>query len=330
MHAGTQQFTTTDKDLEFLARHGVMAKNENFLTFDRDVGWDVAELTAKKEKCEKFGVDMEMVAIPITELNRDGGSIPAYMLGDFAKGDEEIELVCKLIRQAAEAGIPAVKYYLCEMENQRTDSVPPGRGNSRYSTWDLEKADDTPRFDKPVTAEMNWERITHYLERVVPVAEECKVRTACHPCDPWLPPGFKGVDRVLGGPDGFKRFIEICPSDYHGVNLCLGCMAEASTDPLNDVPEIIRYFGSRNKIFLCHFRNIVGARNKFQEVWPDEGVMSMYRNISALKEVGYAHMIVPDHAPGHQDSDGYQAFAYEFGYIQAMIQAATEAEAVAS
>ena len=189
MHAGTQQFTTTDKDLEFLARHGVMAKNENFLTFDRDVGWDVAELTAKKEKCDRFGVDMEMVAIPITELNRDGGSIPAYMLGDFAKGDEEIELVCKLIRQAAEAGIPAVKYYLCEMENQRTDSVPPGRGNSRYSTWDLEKADDTPRFDKPVTAEMNWERITHYLERVVPVAEECKVRTACHPCDPWLPPG---------------------------------------------------------------------------------------------------------------------------------------------
>ena len=108
------------------------------------------------------------------------------------------------------------------------------------------------------------------------------MRTACHPCAPWLPPGFKGVDRVLGGPDGFKSFIEICPSDYHGVNLCLGCMAEASTDPLNDVPEIIRYFGSRNKIFLCHFRNIVGGQNKFQEVWPDEGVMSMYRNIRAL------------------------------------------------
>ena len=40
-------------------------------------------------------------------------------------------------------------------------------------------------------------------------------------------------------------------------------------------------------------------------------------------------MIVPDHAPGHEDSDGYQAGAYEFGYIQAMIQAVTEAEVVA-
>ncbi|HCL28504.1 MAG TPA: hypothetical protein DIC52_08725, partial [Candidatus Latescibacteria bacterium] len=181
MHAGTQQFTTTDKDLEFLARHGVTAKNENSITFDRDRGWDVTELIEKKEKCARFGVNMEMVAIPTHALNRDGSSVPAYMRGDFTAGDEEIELVCKLIRQTAEAGIPAVKYFLCEMENQRTESVPPGRGNSSYSTWDLDKADDSPRYDEPVTAQMNWERITHYLERVVPVAEECKVRMACHP-----------------------------------------------------------------------------------------------------------------------------------------------------
>ena len=324
MHVGTQQFSTSDHDLEFLARHGVTAKNENNITFHREFGWDVKELIEKKEKCERFGVDLEMVAIPVHSLGVDGCSTPNYMRGQYDEGDQEIDLVCNMIRQAAEAGIPAVKYFLCEMENQRTESTPPGRGNSRYSTWDLEKADDSPRYDEPVTAEQNWERITHYLERVVPVAEECKVRMACHPCDPWLPPGFKGVDRVLGGPEGFRRFITICESDYHGVNLCLGCMAEASTDPRNEVPEIIRYFGSRDKIFLCHFRNIVGGRNKFQEVWPDEGVMSMHRNIGALDEVGYPHMVVPDHAPGHPDSDGYQAWAYEFGYIQAMIQSVTD------
>ena len=324
MHVGTQQFSTSDHDLEFLARHGVTAKNENNITFHREYGWDVEELIEKKERCERFGVDLEMVAIPVHSLGVDGCSTPHYMRGQRDEGDKEIDLVCNMIRQASEAGIPAVKYFLCEMENQRTESIPLGRGNSRYSTWDLEKADDSPRYDEPVTAEQNWERITRYLERVVPVAEECKVRMACHPCDPWLPPGFKGVDRVLGGPEGFRRFITICESDYHGVNLCLGCMAEASTDPRNEVPEIIRYFGSRNKIFLCHFRNIVGGRNKFQEVWPDEGVMSMHRNIRALREVGYPHMVVPDHAPGHPDSDMYQAWAYEFGYIQAMIQSVTD------
>ena len=323
MHVGTQQFNTSDKDLEYLARHGVFNKNENFITFHRAYGWDVAELVEKKERCASFGIDMEMVRLPTSLLNVNGGEIPNFMLGIYEEGDKEIDLVCDMVRQASEAGIPAVKYMLCEMEHQRTESDPPGRGGSIYSTWDLEKAKDRePRFETPVTAEMNWERVTYFLERVIPVATECKVRLACHPCDPWLPPGHRGVDRVLGGADGFKRFIEICPSPYHGVNLCLGCMAESVEDPRTEVPEIIRYFGSRKKIFLCHFRNIVGGRNKFQEVWPDEGAMSMHRNMQALKEVGYEHMVVPDHAPGHKDPEsGRQAFAYEFGYIKAMIQA---------
>lgn len=323
MHVGTQQFNTSDEDMEYLARHGVANKNENFITFHREYGWDVEELVEKKEKCARFGIDMEMVAIPLAHLNVNGGGIPNFMLGNQAEGDKEIELVCNMVRQASEAGIPAIKYYLCAMENQRTESNPPGRGGSRYSTWDLEKAEDQePRFETPVTAETNWERITNFLERVIPVATECKVRMACHPCDPWLPPGYRGVDRVMGGAEGFKRFIEICPSPYHGVNLCLGCMAESVVDPANEVPEIIRYFGSRKKIFLCHFRNIFGGRNKFQEVWPDEGVMNMHRNMQALKEVGYEHMCVPDHAPGHKDPEsGRQAFSFQFGYIKAMIQA---------
>ena len=323
MHVGTQQFNTSDMDLEYLARHGVFNKNENFITFHRAYGWDVAELVEKKEKCAQFGIDMEMVRLPTSLLNANGGEIPNFMLGNYEEGNKEIDLVCDMIRQAAEAGIPAVKYLLCEMEHQRTESEPPGRGGSIYSTWDLEKAKDRePRFETPVTAEMNWERITNFLERVIPVATECKVRLACHPCDPWLPPGHRGVDRVLGGADGFKRFIEIYPSPYHGVNLCLGCMAESVEDPRTEVPEIIRYLGSRKKIFLCHFRNIVGGRNKFQEVWPDEGAMNMHRNMQALKEVSYEHMVVPDHAPGHKDPESNrQAFAYEFGYIKAMIQA---------
>jgi len=323
MHVGTQRFTTSDEHLEFLARHGVNSMSVSDITFHRDRGWDAEEIAAKREKCARYGIDMEMVELPIRHLNCDGGEVPHYMRGDWRQGEGEIALVCQMIRAAADAGIPAVKYFLCEMENQRTESVPPGRGNVRYSTWDLSKADTgTPRYDGPVTAEQNWERITFFLERVIPVATECKVRMACHPCDPWLPPGYKGVDRVLGGAEGFKRLIEICPSPYHGLNLCLGCMAESVLDPANEVPDIIRYFGTRKVIHLIHFRNIVGGRNKFQEVWPDEGVMDMYTIMKTLKEVGYPHMVVPDHAPEHDAPGSFeQAFAYQFGYIKAMIQA---------
>ena len=322
MHLGTQRFTTSEEDLAFLARNGVQNMALNTMPIDRQIGWDVEWLGSMKEKCAGYGIDLEMVALPVQQLNEEGG-VPNYMRGNWAAGEQEIEIVCKMVRAAGEAGIPAIKYFLCEMENQRTEAVPLGRGGVRYSTWDLENADaETPRYDEPVSAEQNWERVTFFLERVIPVATEYKVRMACHPCDPWLPPGYKKVDRVLGGYEGFKHFIEICPSPYHGLNLCLGCMAESVEDPLNQVPEILRYFGERNKIHLIHYRNIFGGRNKFQEVYPDEGVMDMFVLMQTLKEVGYPHMVVPDHAPSH-DAPGHQqqAFTYQFGYIKAMLQA---------
>ena len=42
-------------------------------------------------------------------------------------------------------------------------------------------------------------------------------------------------------------------------------------DPGKEIPDIIRYFGSRKKIFNVHFRNIRGHRDDFAEVAPDEG-----------------------------------------------------------
>ena len=328
MHIGTQRFSTSDEDLNFLARQGIRNMAINSMPVDREIGWDVDWLAAQKEKCAAYDIELEMVALPVQSLNEDGSYIPNFMLGDFKKGEEEIEVACKMVRAAGEAGIPALKYFLCEMENQRTESLPLGRGGVQYSTFDLSKADaDTPRFGKPLSAEENWERITFFLERVIPVAAEARVRMACHPCDPWLPPGFKGVDRVLGGAEGFKHFIEICPSPYHGLNLCLGCMAESVENPATDVPEILRYFGERKKIHLIHFRNIFGGRGKFQEVYPDEGVMDMFVLMKTLREVGYPHMVVPDHAPGHE-APGHQeqAFAYQFGYIKALLQAVESAD----
>jgi mannonate dehydratase len=326
MHIGTQRFTTSDEHLAFLARCGVthMAINDaRIITDDPGSGWTVEELVAQKEKAAGHGIVVEMAALPVQLLNRNGGSVPQFMLGDFKAGEKEVEIACGMIRAASEAGIPALKYFLCEMENQRTESLPLGRGGLRYSTWDLSRADaQTPRYDQPVTAEQNWERITFFLERVIPVATQYKVRMACHPCDPWLPPNYKNVDRVLGGYDGFKSFIDICPSPYHGLNLCLGCMAESVLDPRNEVADIIRYFGERKKIHLIHFRNIVGGRNKFQEVYPDEGDMNMFVLMRALKEVGYPHMVVPDHAPDHSAPGHYeQSFAFQFGFIKALLQA---------
>src|SRR4029453_18960203 len=86
-----------------------------------------------------------------------------------------------------------------------------------------------------VSADTAWERISYFLERVVPVAGGRMVRLACHPQCPGVPPGgFRGVAGVLGTVEGMKRFVEIQPSPYHGLNLCLGSTAEMLQQPATE------------------------------------------------------------------------------------------------
>ena len=61
---------------------------------------------------------------------------------------------------------------------------------------------------------------------------------------------------MLGTVDGLKRFITITESPYHGLNFCQGTVSEMLNDPGQEIYEVIRYFGSRQKIFNVHFRNI--------------------------------------------------------------------------
>ena len=92
-----------------------------------------------------------------------------------------------------------------------------------------------------VTAEMHWERIEYLLERMIPVAEEFKVRLGNSQEDPPTPPGYKGVDKVLNDFEGMKRFIEIQRSPYHGWNFCVGSIAEMLEDPATEIYPFIEY-----------------------------------------------------------------------------------------
>jgi mannonate dehydratase len=172
-------------------------------------------------------------------------------------------------------------------------------------------------------AEVAWERITYFLDRVVPVAEEHRIRLACHPHDPGVPDsGYRGVARVLGTVAGLRRLVQTHSSPYHGLNFCVGSVAEMLENPAAEISDVIREFGRNGKIFNIHFRNIRGRRDAFQEVYPDEGDLDMITVLRVLKEVGYAYMVMPDHMPTHDDDPGsHQAFAFGYGYIKAAIQA---------
>jgi mannonate dehydratase len=322
MKAGHQNHSS-DADLRVLAALGVNHICSTLPSRTLDQSWSVEGLNRLRERVERFGIKLDMVPLPLSSSYISRAENPNIMLGKSPQRDREIDQICQMIRNVAKAGIPAVKYNLTILGVVRTESTF-GRGGARYSTFvhDKAKQEGPPAESGPVSEEAMWERITYVLRRVVPVAEQCKVRLCCHPHDPAMPPtGFRGIHRVLGTVDGLKRFIDIVPSKYHGLNFCQGTVAEMLRDPGKEIYEVIRYFGGRGKIFNVHFRNIKGGYLNFQETFPDDGDVNMIKAMRVYKEVGYDGMIMPDHAPQIDgDAGRAQAFAFAFGYIQALIQ----------
>ena len=102
---------------------------------------------------------------------------------------------------------------------------------------------------------------------------------------------------MLGSPDGLKRFVSIKESPYHGLNFCQGTVSEQLEKPGEQIFDVIRYFGSRKKIFSVHFRNIEGGFLNFRETFIDNGSVDMLKAMRVYKEVGYDGMMMPDHVP---------------------------------
>lgn len=286
--------------------------------------WTVDELSQVRDLCEARGLALPMMWEPfLNSIHIDKVARPAIMLGKSPDRDRDIECFQKHIENCAAVGVHGVKYNLTLLGVVRTESTP-GRGNTTYSTWRLADGQDQARKTNGagrVSADEYWDRIEYFLERVIPVAEQHKVRLACHPQDPGLPLGFQGVDAVLSTVEGLKRFVATKESPYHGLNFCQGTISEMLERPNDEIHDVIRWFGTRGKIFNVHFRNIRGRVGDFMEVYPDEGSVDMWKAILAYKEVGYDGMLMFDHIPEVADNEeASRAFAY--GYIRALIQAA--------
>jgi mannonate dehydratase len=326
MKLGCQTSPTNDAHLKYFARYGV----RNICGYpqippDRLYATP-EELKSLRELAAKYEISVDCIAPPfLSSSHIDREKHPAIMLAQSPERDRDIEALQTLIRNCAAAGIPSIKYNMSLLGVVRTPRTP-GRGDSTYSTWRLKEAAPAAPLTRAgrVDADRFWERITYFLDRVIPVANEYKIRMACHQHDPGMPPeGYQGVTCVLGTVDGLKKFVSIDESPYHGLNFCQGTVAEMLREPGKEIYDVIRYFGSRKKIFNVHFRNIRGGRDNFQEVFPDEGDVDLLKAIQAYRDVGYPYMLMPDHVPeATGDPGGLQSFAFCYGYIRALIQAA--------
>ena len=325
MYVGTQFKARHETDIRQLAQLGVA--HVDVSPTEHWTGWTVDLLSSIRDTYEKYGITLESIHSPLSSRSASQSGMPHVFLGPSDERDRELDGFCEIIRMASQAGLRALLYNVTILGHMRT-APQYGRGGATLSSFKYADLDQTlPEFEGGAAdADTMWERIDDFLARVVPVASEYKVQLACHPQDPGIKDyEYRGVARVMGTVDGLKKFVAMHESPYHGLNFCQGTVSEMLERPGDEIYDVIRYFGSRKKIFNVHFRNIKGGVLDFVEVFPDEGDVDMLRAVRTYREVDYPYMLMPDHVP---DIDGDEAqqvgFAYCYGYIHAMIQAAND------
>ena len=324
MNVGTQLKARNDDDYRVFAQLGV----NNICGYPPGdpKEWNVQVLSAYREHVESFGLKLDFIPLPLNSHEISFAENPNIMLGKSPDRDREIDLIQNIIMNCSLAGIPAVKYNLTLLGVVSTDDED-WRGGSTTRAFRYQSAIQEPSLTiaGKTTEEMMWERINYFVQSVVPVADEYKIRMALHPHDPAMPrpEGFRGVDRVLGSVDGLKKFIDLHPSDFHGLNFCQGTVTEMLENPSEEIFDVIRYFGERKKIFNVHFRNIKGGFLDFVETYIDDGDVNMKKCVELYRELDYPYMLMPDHVPNMSGENSKMVgFAYTYGYIKGLIDSA--------
>lgn len=308
---------TARANLEYNLRHGVKHLTAQLRKVGPDGAWDGDELKRMKDNCDKAGMTFEAIRMDADYI----------MLPNGSERDRRLDAIIGNIEKASQIGVKVITHHWTVIPIRR-NSRASGRGGVTYVAFKLEENWKDLPVGKAgrVSSDEYWERITYFLQKVIPVCKQYDVRMAAHPYDPpGLPFGYQGAENWDSPSifEGYKRYEAIIDSPYNGFQLCLGTTAEGLKNPGTEILPIVQYLADRGKIHQVHMRNIRGGLNNFAEVYPDEGEMDFLKIIRILRDSQFSLSICPDHMPSHPDDPGkLQAYAFGYGYINALIHAA--------
>jgi mannonate dehydratase len=281
-------------------------------------------------------------------------NLPATIIYGRTGRDADIERVTASLVAAGNAGLPVVEYnfYAHRGTEGYYEDIDTARGDSGWTSFDYDgvmkagqrypvaPSEVGMKFrDLPPLANVGahtlagmWANITYFLKIAVPVAERANVRLALHPNDPPAPTS-RGSEQIMSTLAGWKQLVGIVNSPANTITYDCGVTRELGEDPV----AVARWFASRDRIGHVHFRNVkvTKPREKYTEVWIDEGDNNMFLVMRELVKHKYRLQIYPEH-PRRIDYDtdrtafttqypgggGYAALAYNVGYTRAMLQAA--------
>ena len=274
----------------------------------------LSALQRMKDEYEKGGYEIRVIEArpPLNKAKRG-----------LEGRDEEIDVVCELIENMGKLGIPVWCYeWMTDFNWVRTNMAKPSRGGSVVTAFNVDDVPDSITSNPPISEEKLWETLEYFLRRVLLVAEKAGVKLSMHPDDPPITP-IKGVSRIMRSIPNYQRLVEMIPSDYNTITLCQGNF----TLMTDDLPSVIRKFGSQNKISFVHFRDVEGVPTNFHETWHDAGKTDMLACMKAYKDIDFDGVLRPDHVPtvegDSNENAGYSAFGrlYAIGYIRGLHEA---------
>jgi mannonate dehydratase len=281
-----------------------------------DRPWDYAPLARLKERYESAGLTVAGI--------EDWPPMDRARLGLTGR-DEEIEHFCTLIRNMGRLGIPMLCYNWMACVNwTRTTTTGRGRGDALITGFRLaDMGEAPPTWAGEVPAEQLWDAFEYFLARVVPVAEAAGVRLALHPDDPPIPT-LRAMSRIMINVEAFERVLALADSEANAICLCQGNF----TLFCDDLPAVIRRFGSEGRIAFGHFRDVRGTPTDFVETFHDEGQTDMLACMEAWHAFDFEGVLRPDHVPtlvGEPNDDpSYALLArlHAIGYMQGLREAA--------
>ncbi|UZQ86067.1 mannonate dehydratase [Thermoclostridium stercorarium] len=288
--------------------------------------WPVERIRALKDEIESAGLTLE--GIESVNVHED------IKLGT-PEAEKYIENYKQTLRNLAECGVKLVCYnFMPVFDWTRTDLAKILEDGSNTLSYDedvIRKIDPAKMFEEvnnnsngyvlpgweperlgeikrllelysDMTEEKLWKNLENFLKEVIPVAEECDIKMAIHPDDP--PWSVFGLPRLITSKENLERFINLVDSPYNGLTICTGSLG---VDPNNNIPEIIRYFGSKGRIHFAHVRNVkIHEPRKFDEVAhkSEYGSLDMFEIMKAFYDVKFEGPIRPDHGRMIWDEEG--------------------------
>lgn len=300
--------------------------------------WSRDSVNELKTACEKAGLSMEVIeSVPVHEDIKIGRG----------KRDEYIEAYKTNIRRLAEAGVKVICYnfmpvfdWVRTVLDKRNDD---GSYSLAYREEDIVKLDpehlSLPGWDESYSAEelgalLNayksvdrdklFENYVYFLERIIPVCEECGINMAVHPDDP--PWDLFGLPRIVSCEKDLDRLFAAVPSKANGLTLCTGSLGAGRPD----LVRLAEKYAAQGRIHFAHLRNIGFSKERdFAETAHLSacGSLDMYAIVKALVNGGFDGYVRPDHGRniwGESGKPGYGLYDRALGaaYINGLFEAA--------